>query len=135
MQVVLGWDTSNEGRADSVDAYSSLPGKSDGSVTATPAGAAANIKNWLQSPKDLREHLKMVKVYILAQEGKRDPTYTSPKTTYIVGKDCMAAETSDIDCGSSYTRQYSLSTAQQQYHWRLYRIIARPKNLVSNQRK
>jgi prepilin-type N-terminal cleavage/methylation domain-containing protein len=134
MQVVLGWDTSNEGRADSVDAYSSLPKKSDGSVTATPAGAAADIQNWLQSPKDLREHLKMVKVYILAQEGKKDPSYTSP-ATYIVGNDCMGAESSDIDCGSSYTRQYSLSSDQQQYHWKLYRIITRPKNLVSNQRK
>jgi prepilin-type N-terminal cleavage/methylation domain-containing protein len=123
MQVVLGWDTSDKGLANNVDAYSSLPLRSDGTVTASgPTGAAGNIQAWLQSPQGIREHLKVVKVYILAQEGKRDKSYVAP-ATILVGNDGEL----------SLTRQYALSAAQQNYRWKLYRIIARPKNLVSNQ--
>jgi hypothetical protein len=106
-----------------VDAYSSLPTKSGGTVTASPASAKSNIESWLTSPKGIREHLKMVKVYILAQEGKSDRHYQSP-ATYDVG-----------NVGElSLSRRYNLSAAQQKYHWKLFRIIARPKNLLSNQR-
>ena len=124
MQVVLGWDTSDGGSANSVNAYSSLPLLSDGSVIATNS-AASSIQGWLKDPKGIREHLKMIKVYILAQEGKLDTSYTYPNATIIVGND--SGET-------SMTRQYTFTTAQRQYHWKLYRIIVRPKNLVSNQR-
>jgi prepilin-type N-terminal cleavage/methylation domain-containing protein len=145
MQVVLGWDTSNKGLANTVNAYSSMPA-ADGSVTATPASAASIIKTWLtggvpgelpaQIPRNIREHLKVIKVYILAQEGRRDRNYTYPTSTIIVGKDCTnsAGESSDIDCGSDYTRQYTLSAEQRHFRWKLYRIIVRPKTLVSNQR-
>lgn len=134
MQVVLGWDASEGGKANSVNAYSSMPA-ADGTVAyATPAGVAADIKKWLTSAQGIREHLKVVKVYILAQEGRRDPRYVSPQTKFIVGKDCRAAETSDIDCGKSFTKEYTLSSNQMNYKWKLYRIIAKPRNLVSNQR-
>jgi hypothetical protein len=143
MQVVLGWDTSEKGRANSVDAYSSMPA-ADGTVTASgPAGAASMIKDWLvgvsgdppgQIPRNIREHLKVIKVYILAQEGRRDRNYTSPTTTFVVGKDCRSADANDIDCGLSLTRQYTLSAEQQHFRWKLYRLVVRPKNLVSNQR-
>ena len=125
MQVVLGWDTSDGGNANSVDAYSSLPKLSDGSVSATNS-AASSIQGWLTDPKGIREHLKMIKVYILAQEGKLDRGYTYPKASIVVG---------DVDSGEKFlTREYTFTSAQRQYHWKLYRIIVRPKNLVSNQR-
>jgi prepilin-type N-terminal cleavage/methylation domain-containing protein len=124
MQVVLGWDTSDGGKSGAVDAYSSLP-SSAGTVTAAGA-SAASIQGWLLDSKSLREHLKMVKVYILAQEGKRDPGYTSPVSSYVVGN-AILGET-------SLTRQYNLAPSQMQYRWKLYQLIVRPKNLVSNQR-
>lgn len=131
MQVVLGWDTSDSGKANNVNAYSSVPA-SDGTVATTiPAGLQTIIQGWLSNAQGVREHLKMVKVYILAQEGKRDLSYISPKASYVVGLDCN--ESSGVDCGSSLTRTYTLSTAQLQYRWKLYRIIVRPKNLFSNQ--
>ncbi len=141
MQIVLGWDTSEQGKANNVDAYSSLP-TSDGTVTASPATATSWIKNWLtvsagdpeKIPRNIREHLKVIKVYILAQEGRRSRYYTYPEPSMIVGKDCKSAETADIDCGSSFTRSYTFSSEQRKFHWKLYRIIVRPKNLVSNQR-
>jgi prepilin-type N-terminal cleavage/methylation domain-containing protein len=124
MQVVLGWDTSEGGSANSVSAYSSLPRKSDGAVTVT-GGAASEIKSWLTDPQGIREHLKMVKVYILAQEGRKDRGFTYPSANIVVG-DPNNGET-------SLTRIYNFSADQRQYHWKLYRIIVRPKNLQSNQ--
>jgi hypothetical protein len=126
MQVVLGWDTSDSGISGAVDAYSSLPQSSNGSVTATPSSAAASIQGWLTDPKGIREHLKVVKVYILAQEGKFDSRYSAPTTSITVG-DLLAD-------GFRTKADYVLSTAQQKYRWKLYRIAVRPKNLVSNQR-
>jgi prepilin-type N-terminal cleavage/methylation domain-containing protein len=142
MQVVLGWDTSEKGRANNVDAYSSLPA-ADGTVSSSPAGAGTLIKNWLTAdsgdpgkvPRNIREHLKIVKVYILAQEGRRESNYTFPSASILVGKECRSAEAGAIDCGATLTRPaYVLSAEQRHFRWKLYRIVVRPKNLVSNQR-
>jgi hypothetical protein len=142
MQVVLGWDTSEKGLANTVDAYTSLPAQ-DGTVSSSPAGAGALIKGWLTAdsgdpgkvPRNIREHLKVIKLYILAQEGRREKTYTFPTSTILVGKECRSAEAGSIDCGASLTRPaYALSAEQRHFRWKLYRLIVRPKNLVSNQR-
>ena len=123
MRVVLGWDTSDQGNANSINAYSSVPA-SDGTLTVTPAAALSSITGCLATARGIREHLKLVKVYVLAQEGKRDASYTAPSNTIVVGNDDE----------QSLTHVYPLTAAQKQYRWRLYRIIARPKNLLSNQR-
>lgn len=119
MQVVLGWDTSEGGKANSVSAYSNI----SGSVVIN--GNSTDIQGWLASPQGIREHLKMVKVYILAQEGKKDSAYTYPSASIVVG---------DVGNGeTSLTSTHVFSAAQLQYHWKLYRVIVKPKNLVSNQ--
>lgn len=120
MQVVIGWDTSDEGKANSVDAYSTVDGST---VTVSSDFDASKIASWLTNAKDLREHLKIVKVYILAQEGKKDNFYKSP-ATYEVG---------DLS-QNGFTHMYSMDLTRQQYRWKLYRIVVRPKNLLSNQR-
>lgn len=141
MQVVLGWDTSEGGSGGSITAYTSLPQKSDGQVaniTTTDSAGVTSIrdlissltsspKGWLYDAKGLREHLKIIKVYILAQDGKRDLNYTSPSTTISVG---------DIseNNGLSPVKTYTLTEPQTHYRWKLYRMLVRPKNLVSNQR-
>ena len=117
MRVVLGWDTSDQGNANSVNAYSSVTG------TTVTGASVGDITGYLSTAKGVREHLKMVKVYILAQEGKVDPHYTAPSTTINVCNDDEV----------SLANQYVLSAAQSHYRWRLYRIVARPKNLFSNQ--
>ena len=76
MQVVLGW-SSNSGTGniqDSISTYSSLPNIGTGDVTTWSSKcapiAAIDIKNGLsKDAKRIREQLKMVKVYVLAQEG------------------------------------------------------------------
>lgn len=128
MQIVLGWSM-NSGESKSEDAvheYSSMP-ETDYTVTASTPAVASQIKEWLMDPQGVREHLKLIKVYILAQEGKRDRGYTYPQSFIdLIG---------DPRYGSvSLSRRYVFSADQRQFHWKLYQIIVRPKNLVSNQR-
>lgn len=133
MQVVLGWSSNSgtESIQDSVSTYSSLPAFGSGDVMTMAAGSvspidAADIKAWFNTKdaKKIREQLKLVKVYVLAQEGKRDSGYTYPASSILIGS---------VGEGS-LTRTYALSDEQRHYRWKLYRIIVKPKNLVSNQR-
>jgi len=130
MQVVLGWNTdlltpagTSEiiPKATGVNAYSSLSDVSGGAVTASPASAAGDIANWLITPRTLREQLKIVKIYILAQEGKRDSNYNAPAT---------------IDLGdltaNGFKKTYTLTAEQRKFRWKVYRIVVSPKNLMSN---
>jgi len=80
----------------------------------------------LTDAKSVREHLKVVKVYILAQEGKRDSNFTYPQANMVVGNNLLGE--------TSLTNLYTFSSDQLKYRWKMYRIITRPKNLVSNQR-
>jgi len=125
MEVVLGWDISTTNPPDgSVGAYSSLPATVGGPVSAT-GSSASDIQSWLADPQGLREHLKVVKVYILAQEGRKDTGYTAPSANIEVGDQAA-------DGGLSPKKIYTLTAAQMKYRWKLYRIIVRPKNLYSN---
>jgi prepilin-type N-terminal cleavage/methylation domain-containing protein len=125
MRVVLGWDSSAGGTAGSVDVYSTPP-LADGSVVSSVTSLESSIQGYLTNAKDVREHLKVVKVYILAQEGKVDQSYNASETAIEVG---------DRQTDGLYPpRFYALSPAQQHYRWKLYRMTVRPKNLSSNQR-
>ena len=94
---------------------------------ALPASTAADIAGWLNDPKSIREHLKVIKVYLLVQEGRRDENYTYPLGSILVG-DQVA------DGSANVTQTYNFSAEQRKYRWKLYKMVVRPKNLVSNQR-
>lgn len=128
MQVVLGWDMNNDGV---IDTYSNADG-SQVSSGITPAVSVADVQaalgtannNSLTSLPNIRSSLKMVKVYVTAQNGRRDTNYTSP-SPLTVG-----------DAGeASLTRVGGLTLAANQlnYRWKQYRLVVRPKNLLSNQ--
>ena len=120
MQVVLGWDVSNGGNAKSISAYSNADGSSvNGDAT------FSDVQGWLASPLGIREHLKIIKVYILAQEGRKDPKYLYPAASMVVGN--------EYNGETPLTKTYTFTTAQLQYHWKLYRVIVKPKNLANNQ--
>ena len=107
MQVVYGLDTSSNGF---VNSHITTP-------PATPLASAA----------DLRSQLKEIRVYILAQEGKKDRFYTYPSTTIDVGE--------SFDNGATITgRRFNLETLigsdYKHYRWKVYTIVVRPKNLV-----
>jgi hypothetical protein len=128
MQVVFGWNRPVDCPPDGRDlVFSNLP-KPDGKITTsnTDARCLNPITGYFNDPKLLRENLRIIKVYILAQEGKRDASYTAPNTTVEVG---------DIISDSVYPKMnYVLSPEQQHYRWKLYRMVVRPKNLSANQK-
>jgi prepilin-type N-terminal cleavage/methylation domain-containing protein len=125
MQVVLGWDltignTAAAGQDGMIDTWSSPdPASCAGSGCSMSPGGVSDA---MADPVLLAAALKVVKVYILAQVGRKDPGYISP---------------SPITVGDaneqSITRNYSLASDKLNYHWKVYRIVVRPKNLVSNQ--
>lgn len=123
MQVVLGWDMDSDG---TIDTYSNADGSTTsgtGTQEQVQKAISNDNNNSSTTTPSIRNNLKMVKVYILAQQGKRDSGYTSP-AAIVVGD---ARE-------SILTRVYDIAAAGWlNYRWKVYQIIARPKNLPANQ--
>jgi len=73
----------------------------------------------VSSAENIRNRVKEVRVYILAQEGQRDPSYTYPnnKVTLAAAPD----STQDVDM--------TTITNYQNYRWKQYTVVAKPSNL------
>jgi len=79
-----------------------------------------DISNSALYPADkIRNQVKEVRVYILAQEGQRDRNYTYPNPTPRVGE---AGIGRDFDLNANIT-DWS------HYRWKLYTLVVRPSNL------
>lgn len=144
MQVVLGWDMNLNGVVDTwsnADGTAKQQAGSDYDVGSTDklTGALSwkttidgvdygNDINEL-STINIRNALKVVKIYLIVQEGRKDRGYTSPATIQIGD----AGEGTLLRDGLSSPATYALSADMLNYHWKEYRIIVRPKNLYSNQ--
>jgi hypothetical protein len=112
MQVVFGWNTGDPAESD-VDTYTNA----DMSTVSTTLPWTPS----LDDPTDIRKHLKLIKIYILAQDGGFDKNFTNPDALVDVG---VAGET-------SLTKRLNLSGANyRNYRWKLYRIVVKPKNLI-----
>jgi prepilin-type N-terminal cleavage/methylation domain-containing protein len=76
----------------------------------------------LLTPKEVREQLKEIKVYILTHDGGKDQNYTYPSNSIVVGP------------GDGTGSTYNLTgvTDWRNYRWRVYQIIARPRNIAGN---
>ncbi len=126
MQVVFGWDLDdgqgNEGQDGAVDTYSTPLALNKTDITVSPSGHKTRVTDALADPEKLRASLKLVKVYLLAQVGRRDPAYQSADS-FSVGN--VSAD--------GISKLHPLTSEMRQYHWKVYRIVVRPKNLQSNQ--
>jgi prepilin-type N-terminal cleavage/methylation domain-containing protein len=130
MQVVLGWDMDNNG---TVDTWSNAEGSivSGAGSGADVAAAISQANNDDITAANIRNRLKVVKIYIIAQDGKKDLGYSSP-AEITIGDD---GEKSLIhDTGTNSTKAaYALAANMRNYRWKEYRVIVRPKNLQTNQ--
>lgn len=133
MQIVLGWDLlagdCNEGNDGQVDTWSNATRTAANLVTikdsasSCSAGASAiEVDAVMKDPKKLRESLKIIKVYILAQQSGRDINYTGADKI-LVGDDQE----------KSLVREYVFDDDMKSYRWKVHRIVARPMNLIANQ--
>lgn len=112
MQVVLGWNTSGDPAGNAVDTYTNAEGQS-------PTGTL-NAQS-LDDPKEIRTRLKLVKVYILAQDGGFDKNFNNTNTAMRVGEVGETGDPKFIDLTAPLYRNY---------RWKLYRLVVRPKNLI-----
>lgn len=117
MQIVLGWNFSDTTAV--VDTYSNA----DGSVV-SGIGATGNVQGALANAATLRDRLKVIKVYVLAQDGRKDTSYTSPSPIVVGNKDSGE---------ESLTKSYNIAAAGwSNYRWKVYRIVVSPKNLIGS---
>ncbi len=83
----------------------------------------------LLSASEIRSRLKEIRVYILAQEGKRDTLYNyssvSSSATVRVGE-----KINGIDRGRNFHLPSLIGPDYKYYRWKVYTIVVRPKNLV-----
>lgn len=80
------------------------------------------------TPKEIREQVKEIKIYILTHDGGRDTNYTYPSATIGVGPG------NGVSSGSGRTYNFAANGVSnwQNFRWRVYQIIARPRNLAGN---
>ena len=119
MQVVFGWDIAGNGVIDESSAYSSNSANISVSGTASPA----DIQLIMQSPEEIRNKLKYIKVYIMVQDGRKDINYSN-NSKIVVG---------DIE---SITKGYDVASLTSKgwlnYRWKVYRLVVKPKNLIGS---
>ena len=118
MQVVLGWNsTSDPEKSNEVQAYTNA----DGTIVSGSNPNGLNFASILGNASEVRNRLRLVMVYLLAQDGRRDPEFVNTNTSMVVG---------DPGIGATLTKTVDLTTGNfRNYRWKLYRIIVRPKNL------
>lgn len=111
MQVVYGLDTDEGGR---VNHY---------------ADSAEII---LKTAEEIRAQLKEVRVYILAQEGKKDRFYshTYPLDTITVGETLNYGLNNGLLLGRKFNLNDRIGSEYKNYRWKVYTLVVRPKNLI-----
>lgn len=75
----------------------------------------------------VRDQLKEIRVYILAQDGKRDLLYNYPSRYVAVGESFDGGTTL---LGRSFDLQTLIGSGWNNYRWKVYTIVVRPKNLI-----
>lgn len=116
MQIVLGWNTQNNPESlSTVDAFSDAKG-----VATSGNLNGLNIQTIMQNAAEVRNRLKLIKVYVLAQDGGRDLNFINTNNTMIVGDSDQASLTKIVDLTTANKRNY---------RWKVYRDIVRPMNL------
>jgi prepilin-type N-terminal cleavage/methylation domain-containing protein len=79
-----------------------------------------------KSAADIRQQLKQVKAYILAQEGQKDRGFTYPASSIVVAPAGMGS------LGHTWTDTKLTETVGddwKNYRWKVYEIVVQPKNL------
>jgi type II secretory pathway pseudopilin PulG len=130
MQLVFGWDVNGNGVIDESGAYDSDPVKIP--LSSSSGATKSDIKAIMESPDDIRNKLKYVKVYVMAQEGRKDTNFTN--------KNSLVGNTLSIVVGdpgpnppsnANLTKGYNVATLTTNgwlnYRWKIYRIVVRPK--------
>jgi hypothetical protein len=148
MQVVFGWDVNADGLITESSAYSNnvaVSGTASGATITDIMLDAAVTTSYGTRRNRIRETLKYIKVYIMAQDGRKDLNFNNTdvvmNNTYSVVVGDANTSTSNTTTGSlsnsasnvSITKGYTAAELTNKgwnnYRWKIYRIVVRPKNL------
>jgi len=112
MQLIFGWDADEDGDFD--------PGSGDAYLE------DLNI----YTAQEIREHLKEVRVYILAHEGARDIGYNFSGFSTDPGACATCVEVGDVDI-IGFGRYFDLAIIPdfEDYRWKVYTVVVKPANL------
>lgn len=127
MQVTFGWDLTDGGGQDGQDGQIDTYSNADGS-TVSGTATVATVQSAMGDAERLRNSLKIIKIYLLAQVGRRDTNYSGPASY-----DLWDAPAGSGPVTSAIGKTYALAADQLNYRWKVYRIVVRPKNLLTNQ--
>jgi prepilin-type N-terminal cleavage/methylation domain-containing protein len=72
------------------------------------------------SAQQIREGIKEVRIYVLAQEGQRDVNYRHTPSVITVGESGL---------GSAFDLATTIGTGWQNYRWKVYTLVVKPKQL------
>ena len=85
--------------------------------------------------EELQAQVKEIRIYILAQQGKKDPGYlypvSDPDKTIVVG-DAALDKSLGETLGSVWSQgalANSFGSSWRNYHWKIYTVVVQPKNL------
>ncbi|EKD59368.1 MAG: Type IV pilus assembly protein PilW [uncultured bacterium] len=104
----------------------------DGVVDYHPDGEELDAQDALKTRKQLKE----IRVYILAQQGRRDDTYrypvAEPERAILVGDPALKENPEESALGRIWTSSKMadiFGSIWRNYRWKLYTIVVQPKNL------
>ncbi len=118
MQVVLGWNTTND--PDNSQEVSVLS-NADGTRYEGEANGMS-IQSLMSSAEEVRRRLRLIRVYLLVQDGYRDLNFTNTDNAMVVGNPELGE--------TELTNTVDLTTEDMRnYRWKLYWVVVRPKNL------
>jgi len=127
MHVVLGWDFTGSGL---IDTWSNADGTATiGTGNVIAALSPANNGSATTGPC-IRNNLKMIKIYILAQDGRLDTNYQSPSPIQSYDDSPGLPSEASITLPNGYN---IAGNGWTNYRWKLYKIIVTPNNLPANQ--
>jgi prepilin-type N-terminal cleavage/methylation domain-containing protein len=117
MQIILGWNTTaTPETSNEVQAYTSADG-----ITVSGNANGLNLQTILTDSGEVNKRLRLVMVYLLAQDGRRDINFVNTNSAMVVG---------DPSLGGTLTKTIDLTSGDfRNYRWKLYRVIVRPKNI------
>jgi hypothetical protein len=125
MEVVLGRDTDEDGVVDQWD---------NGAAAFTTAAATAEAALALDPSSDLMRNLnkslKLIRMYILVQEGGREQnyTYSNPDPAYAGNPNRIWVGDLTLPGGAA-GREVELSAEQRRYRWRVVTVTESPRNI------
>jgi prepilin-type N-terminal cleavage/methylation domain-containing protein len=106
MQVVFGRDTNSDGVVDN---------------------ATNNMTALALTAEQIRAQIKEVAIYILAQEGQVDTSYTHLTSSVTVGD--TNASSLYFGLGSTFNLSSTIGTGWQNYRWKVHTLKIKPKQL------